>query len=202
LPAPVLTERTRANLLAGLATGLAPVAIGPLAAMLVTPSEPPAPKIPAPRLDDSSKVSIAPNSAAPRLERLSLGEVALLTDTGSAWRGQVVARTPQKITVRWVPLTTAAVRPNIRLLNAARVQGLAARNRDYLFSRGWRKIEIGDASVTRDRSLVLYPMLRPQLGRSLAAQFGFRAQPVNSSDAFVVLLGRDSATGRTAQNRG
>jgi len=62
-------------------------------------------------------------------------------------------------------------------------------------------LPVGDASATRDRSLVLYPALRPQLGRILAAQFGFRAQPTDSSEAFLVLLGRD-APNRTAQNRG
>jgi hypothetical protein len=169
---------------------------------LVAPPTPPAPAIPAPRISERARVAVTSESLAPRLERLSLGEVALLTGTGTAWRGQVVAAAPQKVTVKWVPMTqVAAARPNIRLLNAARVQGLAARNRDYLVDRGWRKIQIGDASATRDRSLVLYPMLRPQLGRILAAQFGFRAQPTDSSDAFVVLLGRD-APNRTAQNRG
>ena len=197
-----LTDGIGMQVIAGLAASLSPVAAAPLAAMLVAPSEPAAPRISPPRLDERAKVALSSESLAPRLERLSLGEVALLTGTGTAWRGQVVAAAPQKVTVKWVPMTqVAAARPNIRLLNAARVQGLAARNRDYLFDRGWRKIQIGDASATRDRSLVLYPMLRPQLGRILAAQFGFRAQPTESTDAFVVLLGRD-APGRTAQNRG
>src|SRR5262249_51474070 len=137
---------------------------------------------------------VAAAESGPRLERLSLGEVALLTAGEPVWKGQVVASTPQKLTIRWVPVTTASVaRPNIRLLNAARVQGLAARNREYLLDRGWRKIEIADASAIRDRSLVLYPAMRPQTGRSLAAQFGFRAQPTTQSDVFVVYLGRDVA---------
>jgi hypothetical protein len=75
--------------------------------------------IPTPRMGERTAVNL-PADRAPRLERLSPGEVALLTGSGPVWRGQVVARTPQKLTVRWVPLTTAAARPNIRLLNAAR----------------------------------------------------------------------------------
>ena len=202
LSATPLADQTSANLLAGLAASLSPVGFAPLVATLMAPSAAAAPPIPAPRIREHAKVAMTSESLAPRLERLSLGEVALLTGTGTAWRGQVVSAAPQKVTVKWVPMTqVAAARPNIRLLNAARVQGLAARNRDYLFDRGWRKIQIGDASATRDRSLVLYPALRPQLGRILAAQFGFRAQPTDSSEAFLVLLGRD-APNRTAQNRG
>jgi hypothetical protein len=135
----------------------------------------------------------------PRLERLSLSEVALVTGA-SAWRGQGVERSKQSVTVRWVPLNMASARPNIRLLNAARRQGLAARNREYLLGRGWRKIEIGDSKDIREESVVLYPAARPALGRRLAAQFGFRARAVDKGDVFVVLLGRDA--GRPAPQRG
>ena len=147
--------------------------------------------IPTPRMGERSAVNL-PADRAPRLERLSLGEVALLTGSGPVWRGQVVTRTPQKLTVRWVPLTTAAARPNIRLLNAARWQGLAARSRSYLFDRGWRRIEIGDASQARDETLVLYPAAHAVIGRRLAAQFGCRSRPVQGGEVFLVLLGRDS----------
>jgi len=147
--------------------------------------------IPTPRMGGRMAVTL-PADRAPRLERLSLGEVALLTGSGPVWRGQVVARTPQKLTVRWVPLTTAAARPNIRLLNAARWQGLAARSRSYLFDRGWRRIEIGDAGQARDETLVLYPAAHAVIGRRLAAQFGCRSRPVQGGEVFLVLLGRDS----------
>jgi hypothetical protein len=147
-------------------------------------------------------VPLSPPTSGPRLERLSLGEVALLTTTAPVWRAQVVAATPQKLTVRWVSLNTAYARPNIRLLNAARTQGLAARNREYLLDRGWRKIEIADASDVRDRSLVLYPAARAAVGRSLAAQFGFRAQATTTSDVFVVFLGRDAAALKAASAKG
>src|SRR5262249_42139064 len=151
-------------------------------------------EVPASPMLPRNLIASTARESGPRLERLSLNEVALLTGGGPVWKPQVVAQAPRKMAIRWVPVTTAAVaRPNIRLLNAARVQGLAARNREYLLDRGWRKIEIADASAVRDRSLVLYPMMRPQTGRSLAAQFGFRAQPTTGSDVFVVFLGRDAA---------
>jgi Flp pilus assembly protein TadD len=205
IPGPRLTYQAKVNVVAGLSPRLNPVSVGQLAPVLAGPAEPVPAMIPAPRLNDQAKVNVVADlksQLAPRLERMSLGEVALLTGGGPVWRGQVVARTPQKLTVRWIPVTTAAARPNIRLLNAARVQGLAARNRSYLLDRGWRKIEIGDANATRERSVVLYPAMRPMLGRSLAAQFGFRAQPTASSEVFVVLLGRDAAGLRAAPTRG
>ncbi len=205
IPGPRLTDRARVNVVAGLSPRLNPLPVGQLAPVLAVPDEPVPAMIPAPRLHDQANVNVVAGLTSrigPRLERLSLGEVALLTGGAPTWRGQVVARTPQKLTVRWVPVTTAALRPNIRLLNAARVQGLAARNRSYLLDRGWRKIEIGNANQTRERSIVLYPAMRPMLGRSLAAQFGFRAQPTNSSEVFVILLGRDAAGLRAAPTRG
>jgi hypothetical protein len=205
IPGPRLTDRAKVNVVAGLSPRLNPLPVGQLAPVLAMSAEPVPAMIPAPRLNDGAKVNVVAGLTSrigPRLERLSLGEVALLTGGGPVWRGQLVARTPQKLTVRWVPLTMAAMRPNIRLLNAARIQGLAARNRSYLLDRGWRKIEIGNATQTRERSIVLYPAMRPMLGRSLAAQFGFRAQPTNSSEVFVILLGRDAAGLRAAPTRG
>jgi hypothetical protein len=134
---------------------------------------------------------------------LSLGEVALFTTDEPRWRPQVVARTAQSTTVRWVPLRTASARrPNVRLLNAARSQGLAARTRNVLLGRGWRLIDIGDAAEVRATSLVIYPASRKALGRSLAAQFGFRSAITSKSDQLVVLLGRDAAGMRAIRARG
>jgi hypothetical protein len=140
---------------------------------------------------------------------LSPGEVALLTTDEPVWQPRAVARTAQSTTVRaqsttlrWVALNDTGTRPNIRLLNAARNQGLAARTRDYLLARGWRKIEIGDADAVRASSLVMYPEGRHNTGRSLAAQFGFRPGLTQQGQVIVVLLGRDATAGRGAQARG
>lgn len=137
----------------------------------------------------------------PRLQRLSLGEVALLTAGEPAWQAKVVARTAQSTTVHWLALGEGG-RPNIRLLNAARVQGLAARTRDYLLQRGWRKIEIGDADDVRTSSLVMVPDGREGTGRSLAAQFGFRPGVLRQGEVIVMLLGRDAVAARAPQLRG
>jgi hypothetical protein len=129
--------------------------------------------------------------------------VALVTyNVSTAWSPKVVARTAQSTTVRWVPLREASARPNIRLLNAARYQGLAARTRDYLLDRGWRKIAIGDASQVRATSIVYYPAHRQGTARSLAAQFGFRATQATEGNELVVLLGRDATARRALQTRG
>ena len=152
-----------------------------------------------------------PQGAQPRLERLSMGEVALLTGGGPAWRTEVVAQSQRSVTARFVPLKGAATatqtarfvplktamaanRPNIRLLNAARRQGLAARTRETLLDRGWRKIAIGDAAQVHARSIVLYPAGQQVLGKRLAAQFGFASGVNSRSDEVLVLLGRDAAS--------
>lgn len=164
------------------------------------PAQPAQPKaVPARRPAEKPAIAVAtlqPISAGaqPRLQRLSMGEVALLTGNGPAWRAQVVAQSQRSVTARFVPLRTAALamRPNIRLLNAARHQGLAARTRVALLDRGWRKIAVGDAAQIRARSIVLYPASRVVLGRRLAAQFGFASAMNHRSEELIVLLGRDA----------
>lgn len=174
------------------------------------PAAPPAP----PRESSAVAVALAgPKAQAvqPRLQRLSMGEVALLTRNGPAWRTELVARTQHSVTARFVPLkgasaanhelrfvplrtAMAANRPNVRLLNAARRQGLAARTRETLLDRGWRKIAIGDAAQIRARSIVLYPVGRQALGKRLAGQFGFASAINRQSDEVLVLLGRDAGS--------
>jgi Flp pilus assembly protein TadD len=163
----------------------------------------------APRASEDRLVAAAPQ---PRLQRISMGEVALLTGAGPAWKTEVVAQTRSSVTARFVPLQgtrtaerrtatarfvplktmMATNRINIRLLNAARRQGLAARTRLALVDRGWRRIAIGDAPQVRARSIVLYPANRQQLGKRLAAQFGFASAINRRSDEVLVLLGRDA----------
>jgi len=138
----------------------------------------------------------------PYLERLSPGEVALVTDGRPAWRAQVVAQNRTSTTVRWVPIMNAEARPNIRILNAAQRQGIAAMTRTVLLDRGWRKIQIGDAAAVRERSVVIYPASRRTLGRSLAAQFGFPSQLQGDSGVLIVLLGRDAARPVVSARRG
>ena len=196
-----LTSADEALASAEAATGMPPPATSVTVALPpARPADGAAPAIPSPALDVASKVEIA-SAPGPHLERLSPGVVALVTMERPLWEAKVIARTAQSTTVRWVPITSVASRPNIQLLNAARSQGLAARTRSYLVDRGWRKIEIGDASQVREKSIVLYPASRRTTGRSLAAQFGFAAGLVQKGDVMVVLLGRDAAV-RAQQPRG
>ena len=118
---------------------------------------------------------------------LSPGEVALVTTGRPLWRGQLLAQARTTAEVRWVPLMKMASRPNIRLLNAGQRQGLAAQSRAMLLDRGWRKIEIGNALDVRDESMVIYPVSRRTLARSLAAQFGLSRLVPGKDDVLIVL---------------
>jgi len=156
---------------------------------------------PQPSITARVRALLEATRAEPRLERLSPGEVALVTRGGPIWRPQVVAQSRQSVTVRFVPLQQAPGVANIRVLNAARREGIAARTRQVLLDRGWRKIQIGDAPGVRESSLVLYPANRRALGRSLAAQFGFRSAVSNEAKELVVLIGRDAAVGSSGRSK-
>ena len=138
----------------------------------------------------------------PYLERLSPAEVALVTDGQPVWRPKAVAQSRASTIVRWVPLMMADSRPNVRILNAAQRQGLAAASRNVLLDRGWRKIAIGNADSAVDRSVVLYPASRRTLARSLAAQFNIPARLQPDANVLVVLLGRDAARRISPPKRG
>jgi cytochrome c-type biogenesis protein CcmH/NrfG len=132
--------------------------------------------------------------SGPRIERLSLREVELITVPGPQWRALTVARTQRSATVRFIPLRQAAMRPaGVRVLNAARVDRLAARTRKYLAGRGWRAISIGDAPAVRMRSLILYPADRRRMAEKLSAQFGFAIAQRPGARQVTILLGRDAA---------
>jgi hypothetical protein len=158
----------------------------------VTLPVPPARREPerTPPRDDRRQVAVA-LAPAPRLERLSRGEVALVTTGKPIWGAPKAVQMASGSTIRWVALESSRERPNVRILNAARSQGLAASARTVLFGRGWRKIAVGDAPTVLRKSVVLYPKGREALGRRLARQFGVSAQMAERDDV-VLMLGRDS----------
>ncbi|HEU4705490.1 MAG TPA: LytR C-terminal domain-containing protein, partial [Sphingomicrobium sp.] len=170
-----------------------PVARQPVEAPIASP--------PAAAAELTQKARSAPLAQpAQRIERLSLGEVALVTSGRPQWRPLVVGRTAQATTVRFVPLRAAQAGPvKIRLLNAARYQGLAARTRRLLAERGWRQLAIGNARRVRQTSIILYPANRRALARRLGAQFGIAIAKRASGTELVVLLGRDSARRNAAR---
>ena len=164
-----------------------------------TPARPqPADKQPAPEKMIAAEV-IEPAQRGPYLERLSTGEVALVTTARPLW-------TPRPLrvamaAVQWVPLRRATGRPSIQILNAARSQGLAAYTREALVDRGWRKMAIGDARKVRAQSLVLYSEPHKALAYRLAAQLRCKAAKIAGASKVLVLLGRDAAMRRTPSRR-
>ena len=194
--APVVAPRKPVELVA------APSLPAP-APVIVTPVEALAASLPPARepveIAQKTPPALMPETpAGPRLERLSPGEIALNTTDRPQWRAKVISRSAQSTTVRFVPLRSAEGRPvRIRLLNAARHEGLAARTRRLLAQRGWRQLAIGNARRVRESSLVLYPAHQRTLAKRLAAQFGIPLAKHASGKDVVVLLGRDS----TRRNR-
>lgn len=157
---------------------------------LVAPSAPPPEPRPAPLKSADMPVTLA-EAGGPRIERISPGEVMLVTTGRPLWRSPAAAQSLASNTVRWIPLGNASVKPNVQVLNAARREGIARSARAVLLDRGWRRIQVADAPIVREKSVVLYPRSRPALGRSLAAQFGVSAQASNVAFP-TLLLGRDA----------
>lgn len=179
---------------------LAARVVAPEASREVPGSVPVLPPPPAP----SVTVALAPPRSAPvvvetplaslRLERLSMGEVALVTKAEPRWEASTVTRTASSATIRFERKAAGPV----KLLNAARVQGLAARTRSYLAARGFRGTLIGDAPAVRGQSVILFAPADQRRAERIAAQFGFALQRQDSAkEGVVVLLGRDAARDRS-----
>jgi hypothetical protein len=133
---------------------------------------------------------------------MSTGEIALITVSKPEWRPTMVASSERSTKVRFVPLRQASSGPvKVRLLNAARVDKLAARTRIWHNSRGWRGLAIGNAPATRKRSVILYPAAQRAMAQRLSAQFGFPLSRRTSGSHVVVLLGADAARMQPLQPR-
>lgn len=130
----------------------------------------------------------------PRIERLSLGEVALITGAGPQWRVQQAEPIVRKPLTGAAAIRQAAATPKgVRLLNAARVDKLASRTRSYLADRGWTVASVGDVVLPRARSLILYPSDKRVTAARLSAQFGFAMEQRSNVRQVTILLGRDAA---------
>lgn len=117
-------------------------------------------------------------------------EVALVTTPEQRWDAKTVARTATSTTIRF----DSKPQPRVILLNAARVQGLAARTRAYLAGRGFSGAKIGDAPAVRRHSAIVYASPDSARAERLAAQFGFALERRESAKSgVVILLGRDAA---------
>ena len=129
----------------------------------------------------------------PRLERLSLAEVALITGAGPQWRVQQAEMKVRKPVTGAAAVRQAAALPGIRLFNAARVDKLASRTRTYLANRGWTVASVGDVVVPRSRSLILYPSGKRAMAARLSSQFGFAMEQRSNVRQVTILLGSDAA---------
>ena len=175
-----------------------------LAARVVAPEAPreapgSVPVLPPPPAQ-SVTVALAPPRSAPvaverplatlRLERLSLREVALVTAPEPSYVGRTIVRTATSTTIQF----DRKLQPAVTLLNAARVQGLAARTRAFLAMRGFAGARIGDAPAVRRQSAILYSANDERRAQRLAAQFGFALERRQGAAAgLTILLGRDAA---------
>ena len=131
-----------------------------------------------------------------RLERLSMREVALITRPEPRWEAKMVTRSATSTTIRF----EKKLQPAVTLLNAARVQGLAARTRTYLAARGFTPVRIGDAPAVRKHSAILFAPVDASRAERLAAQFGFTLErQEGSKTGLIVLLGRDAARDITSR---
>ncbi len=176
---------------------LAERVVAPEASREVPGSVPVLPPPPA----QSVTVALAPPRSVPvaverpvgngvRLERISMREVALLTRPEPRWESKTVARTATTTPIRF----EKKLQPAVTLLNAARVQGLAARTRAFLTLRGFAGARIGDAPAVRGQSVIVYAVEDAPRAERLAAQFGFALErKEGASQGVTILLGRDAA---------
>lgn len=170
-----------------------------VAAVLATggwPGDAPSPLKPSPAKPSATRqAALDPvASAGPRLERVSLGEVALITSAGPQWRVQTDQPKARKPVTGAAAVRQAAVaRSGIRLFNAARVDKLASRARFYLAGRGWTVASVGDVVLPRSRSLILYPSDKRATAARLSSQFGFAMQQRSDVRQVTILLGSDAA---------
>ena len=119
-------------------------------------------------------------SRSPRLVRLSLGEIALVTHPGPLWEEARQATPPPIRSVR------------VELLNAARVSRLAAKTREMMRASGWSDMAIGDSATVRSTSVVLYPSGAQFSAVRIAAKLGIAAKLDPAAAHIVVLLGQDA----------
>lgn len=153
---------------------------------------------PSPKMADGGVSQPSPGTSrdpapaqGPRIERLSMGEVALVTKGPIRWKPRLAER-PGTALAHSAVRRPAVVR--LTLLNAARSQGLAARTRGMLQGNGWSRVAIGNAPRVQRSSVIYYPRNRRADALRLASQFGFsmRHRP-GGDDRLIVYLGRDAA---------
>lgn len=152
---------------------------------------------------DPFKADLSPRSGA-HLERLSLGEVALVTVPPSPAAFSVRKKSPAtrdpSSLARSADLQPASLVPAGRsqpalrkflILNAARSEGLAGRARQFLAGRGLGSALIGDAPRVFSRTVIIAPP--SERARVLRLAKEFSVIPITRPGTRVILvLGRDA----------
>lgn len=131
----------------------------------------------------SAVADLAPepsHAEGPRLVRLSLGEVALMTRAGSPFAG-------------FKHQQDSTVHAPLRILNAARVQGIAARTRTLLASRGVGDADIGNAAGRSQHSELRYSRRDAARAQALASKLPFKVMLVERDGPLTLLVGRNAA---------
>ena len=124
-----------------------------------------------------------PSRAGSRLERLSLVEVALFTTPQRSQRPPAIKALS--------PFHTASITAKpLLLLNAARSEGLAARTRRYLSTRGFAMAVVGDASRIRAQTLIIAPAADYVRALRLARTFSVTPRLIEGR-RLTLVLGRD-----------
>ena len=81
----------------------------------------------------------------------------------------------------------------LRILNAARVQGIAARTRSLLASKGVGRADIGDAPDRRQHSELRYARGEEARAQTLASKLPFKVMMVERDGPLTLLVGRNAA---------
>jgi tetratricopeptide (TPR) repeat protein len=151
------------------------------------------------------------SALVPRLERLSTGEVALITRREAPPpRAEMAARDlpgrPLPIHLvqsdgRQLVFALGDGAPQVhrrpaplRILNAVGRAGQAGRMRGYLRSLGWASLSVGDATARRASSVVIAPARMTEEARDLIRSLPFQANLRTSpgADRILLVLGRDA----------
>ncbi|WP_284274361.1 LytR C-terminal domain-containing protein, partial [Sphingomonas astaxanthinifaciens] len=176
-----------------------PAATAPLAA--------PAPSVSLPidRASDELRVAERPFSG-PRLERVSLAEMILVTSPATRLPVRVAEAGPSRPAparpaprlAAILPVPLKAAPAPVRVINAARVTRLAANTRSQLQSWGWRTVAIANAPAAAERSAILFPERRRKEAQQLGRRLGIdlHMQVAGQGGELVVRLGRDMARRR------
>ena len=129
---------------------------------------------------------VAEAPRAVRLERMSSGEVALLTGPSSPWTTRIAAAPPRSASIRFDG------RPAIVVLNAARVAGIAARTRNVLVARGFGRSRIGNSPTTAWHSEIRFAPAQRASAMRLAAQMPFAHPVAVASGPLTLVIGRNA----------